>query len=206
MIEQPLTGSIYDRDYYIGGTKSAYSDYGPGGWADDLTALVLELRPDSVLDVGCAYGFVVQRLRALGIEANGFDISEFAIGRGDSSYLWIGDAADETSYIACDLILASELPEHLTEAQARLFLRHARRFGRRALLLICVDTSEVDHGPAPDAGDVTHINVRPMPWWVREAREAGWQIGDSTQINADPRSEAMAWAGRFLYLEQPNSE
>src|SRR5690242_6887663 len=41
--------------------------------------IVRELRPQSVLDAGCAMGFLVEGLRRRGVEAFGFDISEYAI-------------------------------------------------------------------------------------------------------------------------------
>src|SRR6476660_8383941 len=42
-------------------------------------AIVRELRPRTVLDVGCAMGFLVEELRIRGVEAWGIDVSEYAI-------------------------------------------------------------------------------------------------------------------------------
>ena len=41
--------------------------------------IIKTLQPKSVLDVGCAYGLLVETLRDRGIEAFGMDISEYAI-------------------------------------------------------------------------------------------------------------------------------
>src|SRR6476661_8245522 len=48
-------------------------------------AIIRDLRPSSVLDAGCAMGFLVEALRARGVEAWGIDISEYAISKVDES-------------------------------------------------------------------------------------------------------------------------
>ena len=47
-----------------------------GGVAD---AIVAQLAPKTVLDAGCAKGFLVAALRERGVDASGFDLSEVAI-------------------------------------------------------------------------------------------------------------------------------
>lgn len=198
---QPIEPDFYSREYFQDGTKSNYAPYGPGGWADDIADMVQELyQPESVLDVGCAYGYVVDRLAKRGVLAHGFDISEYAVTQA-SERVWMGDAAKGSSYRKADLILATELPEHLTPKQSRSFLRHAHRNGNRALLLIAMHAD----GEAPDMQhekDLSHINIQPVSWWVKTAESAGWQIGDAEAINHDARSVKMAWSGRWLYLEK----
>ena len=44
-----------------------------------------DINPGSVLDAGCAYGFLVELLRQQGVEAWGIDISSYAIGQVDPS-------------------------------------------------------------------------------------------------------------------------
>ena len=46
--------------------------------------IVRDLHPTSVLDAGCAMGFLVEGLRKRGVEACGIDISEYAISRSTS--------------------------------------------------------------------------------------------------------------------------
>ena len=47
-------------------------------WAERI---VQAIQPRSTLDAGCAYGFLVEMLRARGVAAWGVDISEYAIGQ-----------------------------------------------------------------------------------------------------------------------------
>ena len=43
--------------------------------------IVCDLHPKTVLDAGCAMGYLVAALRDRGVEAYGIDISEYAISR-----------------------------------------------------------------------------------------------------------------------------
>jgi SAM-dependent methyltransferase len=199
MTTAPLTDEFYDREYFNDGTKSNYAPYGPGDWADWLFGMVVGyLNPWSVLDVGCAYGYMVERYSKAGIEAAGFDLSSYAIEQSVIPlWTWQGDATDIESYhgLSVDLITATEFAEHLTPEQFRAFLRHGKQVAKRMLLLIAVEDGHEHH-------DKSHINLQVMDWWENEAREAGWTIGDSSAINNDPRSKRMQWDGRFLLLTQ----
>lgn len=201
--EEPIPGSFYDADYYTAGTKSSYGPYGPGHWADDLASMVIEyLAPDSLLDVGCAYGYIVERMRVQRIDAWGFDVSAYAIANSViPSSTWAGAAEDPEAYsdLHVDLVLATEMAEHLVPAQARAFLRNAFAHADRMLLLVALDLgSDGD----PTEGDHSHINFRPLEWWLAELLDAGWNIGDAGRFNEDPRSVQMGWGGRFIYVEK----
>jgi SAM-dependent methyltransferase len=82
-------GRVYDEDYYERGVETGRSCYSNYRWLPELTipmAMVLidtlGIRPgESVLDFGCAKGFVTRALRMLRREARGIDISEYAISR-----------------------------------------------------------------------------------------------------------------------------
>jgi len=198
--EEPIPGSFYDADYYTAGTKSSYGPYGPGHWAVDLTVMVVEyLAPDSVLDVGCAYGYIVERLRRVKIDAWGFDVSAYAISQSViPSSTWVGAAEDPNAYgdTQVDLALATEMCEHLVPAQARAFLRNAYAHADRMLLLIALD---LGGDGDPTEGDHSHINFRPLEWWLAELLDAGWNIGDASRFNDDQRAIQMNWNGRFIY-------
>ena len=57
--------------------------------------IVRSFRPRRVLDVGCGKGFLVECLRDGGVEAYGFDISEYAIGEARPDiqpYCWVAQS------------------------------------------------------------------------------------------------------------------
>jgi SAM-dependent methyltransferase len=73
----------FDREFFDGDRNTGYGGYSyDGRWQPVATRLLMHygLRPGArVLDIGCAKGFLVKDLRALGLEAFGIDISEYAI-------------------------------------------------------------------------------------------------------------------------------
>ena len=78
---------MYNRDYYESGIENGISGYRNYRWMPELTirmahCLIQDLSIDkshSVLDYGCAKGFLVKALRLLDIDAFGLDVSEYAI-------------------------------------------------------------------------------------------------------------------------------
>lgn len=200
---KPVDASFYDEAYFNGPTKSNYNPYGPGDWADWLTDMVVAyLDPRDVLDVGCAYGLVVDRLQKRGVPAHGFDISEYAIGHAPYRILdtvWVGDAADPEAWAVgpVDLVLCTEVLEHLTPRQAKAFFQNAYAHAERALVLVTTPSH-----PEVAEGDESHINIKPMEWWQDLIRKTGWEIEDAP-MNNDWRAERMKWAGRFLLLRRP---
>lgn len=203
---QPVPEGFYDRDYFTTGAKSNYAPYGPGTWADWIVEMMMEYlspHPTSVLDAGCAYGFVVERLwHKRGIPAWGFDISQYAIEeQGFFGRTWVGDCTDPGAWKQVDLSFSSEVGEHLTPSQGRKLLENAYQFSERMLMLVAVELvpGEGDPTDHPDS-DGSHIHIVPMSWWEQAARDVGWVIGDASAFNEDWRSSQMGWAGRWLVL------
>lgn len=66
----------YEKDYF---THTAYSPYMDFGLNADRVRKIIELtNPKSVLEAGCAYGYMVRRFIDAGIPAMGIDISGWA--------------------------------------------------------------------------------------------------------------------------------
>jgi GT2 family glycosyltransferase/SAM-dependent methyltransferase len=131
-------------------------------------AIVADLRPRRVLDVGCAKGFLVESLRDRGVEAFGIDISEYALSevRPDIRPYCRLASATERFDGTYDLIVCIEVLEHLSEAD-----------GRRALANICASASDVLFSSTPDDFvEPTHVNVRPASWWIERFGELGFAL------------------------------
>lgn len=103
---------------------------------DEVCKFVERTRCETVLDVGCAEGFVLNELFQRGVAARliGIDVDAAAIARGKQLFphldLRHGDGlqidAIDGSY---DLVLALEILEHLNEPE--LLLAELRRVSRR---------------------------------------------------------------------------
>jgi len=119
--------------------------------------IVRELRPTTVLDAGCAKGFLVERLRERGVEASGVDVSEHAISEVHESvrdHCRVGSLTEPFG-ARYDLITCIEVVEHLPAADARVAIDNMAAATDRLLL---------SSSPA-DYGEPTHLNVQPPEHW-----------------------------------------
>jgi len=126
------------------------------GWiAERITR---DINPKTVLDAGCAMGFLVEGLRARGVEAWGVDVSEYAIGQVHESvkaYCRVGSIAQpfERRY---DLVTCIEVFEHMLPAEAE-----------KAAENLCRSTDDILFSSTPfNFKEVTHINVHPPEYWA----------------------------------------
>jgi O-antigen biosynthesis protein len=168
---KPLYGQAY-FDHYPTTTGPVPYDRRHGEWlrffggiADRIAS---DIGPKRVLDVGCAKGFLVEALRDRGIDAFGFDASEYAIGqvRDDiRPYCWVASATEPFGE-KYDLVVCIEVLEHLPEDEAC-----------RAIAHICNSAPEALFSSSPDAhDDPTHVNVRPRTYWVERFAECGFLL------------------------------
>lgn len=162
-----LYGALY-YDNYEGlrtdGTGPAPVPYrwGERVWEDffgNIAGEVVDrLHPQTVLDAGCAVGFLVKSLRDRGVDAEGFDYSAWAISQVHPDarpFCWEGSVTDELSR-DYDLITCIEVLEHVTPDEANTAVSNFCRHSRAVLF-----SSTPDH-----FDEVTHINVRLPDYWV----------------------------------------
>lgn len=152
--------------------------YGPGG--EDLS------NTHNLLDVGCAYGFLVRHLRRRGVEAWGIDISEFALKSAPddiSTYLRQHDITKDNPYtfagfpfarLACFETLEHIPEEDVMTALACLF--GALKQGGVALLTICTDNR-----PGWET-DPTHVTIKPRSWWYERLKITGFVEDDRSRF------------------------
>lgn len=120
--------------------------------------LVSELRPATVLDLGCGFGFLVEALRDRGVSAWGIDISEHAIDRVREDvrpFCTVGSVTDplDRDY---DVIVCIEVLEHLEAELADVSVDN-----------IAQHTDTVLFSSTPeDFREPTHLNVQPTDFWV----------------------------------------
>ena len=110
-----LYGAQYYAHYWGGGGPYERNDQWLQFFGDVADGLIRDFHPTSVLDAGCALGFLVEALRKRGVDADGFDISEFAISEVDESIAPYCRVATLTDPIdrRYDLITCIEVLEHL---------------------------------------------------------------------------------------------
>jgi SAM-dependent methyltransferase len=188
-----LYGSAYYAHYWGGGGPYERNDQWLqffGGVADGL---IRDFHPTSVLDAGCALGFLVETLRKRGVEADGFDISEFAISQVDESIAPHCRVATLTDPIErrYDLITCIEVLEHLPPEQADA-----------AVANLCSATDLIVMSSTPgDYGEPTHLNVmQPEAWAVKFAQNGFYRDLDRDLAYLSP------WAAVYVRRDEPQAE
>ncbi len=183
---------FYDAYYYQHGCGEPYAR--TPAWLDMFNHLagkiVAEIGPASVLDAGCAMGFLVEALRDRGVEAFGIDLSVYAISqvRPDMQpFCRVGSVTQpfERRY---DLIVCIEVLEHMPAADAE-----------QAIANFCQTADDILFSSTPnDYGEPTHFNVQPPEVWA----ELFARHGFVRDVDFDA-SFLTPWAVRFRRNREP---
>lgn len=167
----PLPAPRFDAHYYAHDCGIPYerNDHWTAFFGGIADAIVEQLQPRTVLDVGCAMGFLVEALRDRGVDAWGIDVSEHAISQAHESIKTVtavSSAADELPANFPDhfeLVTTIEVIEHMPKELALPAVRRMAGWADRVLF----SSSPRDYTEA------THINVQP-PWsWAGLFASAG---------------------------------
>jgi 2-polyprenyl-3-methyl-5-hydroxy-6-metoxy-1,4-benzoquinol methylase/glycosyltransferase involved in cell wall biosynthesis len=168
------TPDLYGKDYFEKHCGPTPYRRDVPQWAeffgDVADELIRSLRPRTVLDVGCAIGFLVEAFWRRGVRAYGIDISEYAISQIPQdlkSFCWVLSATDplpDDFPQTYDLITCIEVLEHIPEEGARVAIR------KMASRTDCILFSSTPH----DLTEPTHVNVRPIIYWLQLFAEIGF--------------------------------
>jgi len=149
-----------------------------------------KIQPRTAIDIGCAFGFLVEALRERGIEAYGIDISEFAISKVHEDvrpFCWVGSATDPLPQ-SYDLIICIEVLEHLEPLEAE-----------QAVANICHHTEDVIFSSTPfDFKEETHFNVQEPHYWAEHFARHGF-----FRDLAFDASFVSQWAVRYRKARDP---
>ena len=156
---------IYNASYYGDYAGTDYKD--KKIWIPFFKMIadrvIADFKPETVLDAGCALGYLVESLRKGGVDAFGVDVSEYAINLTDSSikdYCYVGDISrefPEKLRKKFDVITCIEVLEHLDEDE-----------GRQAVKNICKHTDTVIFSSSPDDFEgEAHANVQKIEYWAK---------------------------------------
>ncbi len=160
-----LTSALADGVYggsYFGDDRDPNDRMGLSGYerydrlssnADVAAYLLWRFLPITrSLDVGCAMGFVVEALRELGIDANGSDVSQYAVDHaapGAVGHLRRGDLLSRLPYSRnqFDVVSALEVLEHVAPDDVPRALRELRRICNGWLVCTIPSAGSNEHGP-----------------------------------------------------------
>lgn len=181
------TNQKYNRDYFENGIvteKSCYSNY---RWMPELTIKMaynlikyLKLKEnETILDFGCAKGFLVKALRILDIPAYGCDISSYAIDNIDIEVRPYCKLIKTNNNIIpfnfnFDWIITKDVLEHLEEKDVDKLLAESRKKTTRMFHVIPLGNYNNQYIIPEYKLDKSHILVKPASWWIEKFKSSGW--------------------------------
>lgn len=167
-----IYNEAYYRNYHMGAGVISYENTETLKQSFERIAdrIVADFHPKTVLDAGCALGFLVAALRDRGVDAYGIDISEYAISRVREDirpFCKVGSLTEklpEGLPETFDLVTSIEVLEHLYAED-----------GSKAIQNLCSLTDTVLFSSSPDDfEEPTHVNVQQRECWSRLFFENGF--------------------------------
>ncbi len=181
--------SQFDEDYFMRGVetgKSLYTDY---RWIESLTVpmalaiarhLGIDATHDTILDFGCARGYVVKALRHLGYFAYGIDASEWAITNCDpwvSRFVSVGCAPK----VDVGWIIAKDVLEHIEALEDTIELLIGA--ASKGIFVVVPLSDDCMRYAVPDyEKDATHLHRLPLGAWARMFMRPGWEVTASYRV------------------------
>jgi GT2 family glycosyltransferase len=117
-----------------------------------------------ILDLGCAYGFAVQKLVSLGYDAYGIDLSPHCIEESPIPHrLSLGNALDIPIQNKYDCVIATDLFEHLNKYEVNILIAKLLKITNTLFILV----NKSDHEPS-------HINLQDNYSWIKLFEKYGF--------------------------------
>lgn len=155
----------YDKRYFNGGTggyggypNEGYQDF-PSNW--NIYRAVMELRPKSVLEIGCSRGYLLKRFQDAKLPVIGLDVSHHCyLTRAVNGIVeWdITNTPWPVKDQAMDLCLSVSTLEHIPESKIDAVIEEIKRTCARSFHV-------VNFGGKDEGFDKTHCTFNPPEWW-----------------------------------------
>lgn len=183
-----INHNVYDEDYFINGKQSGKSLYDNYRWMPDLTVpmartIVKHLDisiDDTIVDYGCARGYLVKALRLLGCTAYGVDVSQWAIENADVEiekycHLVKDDPVEEWDDV--DWVIAKDVLEHVEYVeQLILSLMDHTTKGVFAVVPLTQFDKFGKYVVEEYEKDITHIQRFTLAGWAKMFFRPGWKV------------------------------
>ncbi len=162
------------------------------------STLLARLAFDSVFDVGCANGFLLESFVAAGKRIGGIELSPAAVAVLPPAVrpaVAIGDFSEMTG--RWDLVCCVEVAEHIVPARSAELVTAVAGAADRWVYFTAAPPGQSGRG---------HINCRPLEEWLEMFAGFGWALDDglTTAVRADLQglSEAHWLRGNSLVLRR----
>lgn len=212
-IPKSFGGKYYDRDYFQTpeGKKYRAADGSIHGWsyanpdgeflgAEPIAKAWKEVfRPRKLLDVGAGRGTFIAYSRDAGIEAEGFDFSQWAVSdegrypRCKAEWLKLHDATEPWPYedASFDLVVTLDFYEHIYEDDLEVVIAEMYRVASRYIFLQIATVGGGSGATIHETGYIMpkdeqipmalegcavagHVTVRNRDWWYDRLDHDDW--------------------------------
>lgn len=183
--------NLFNKDYYENGVSSGISLYTNYTWMPELTIpmafRIIEIlgikENHTILDYGCAKGYLVRAMRLLYRNCYGVDISEYAVGEADSKiskYLSIMEDASGLKKLPFgiskfDFIIAKDVFEHISPEELKKVIANIRDISNCLFVIVPLGDGEKYYETAYEF-DRTHIIREDVSWWTDQFIDAGFSV------------------------------
>jgi len=177
------TKELFDSNYYENGVKKGISGYENYRWMPtrsipEAITICNKIEFESVLDFGCAKGFLVHALSLLGKKAVGVDISSYALETAlpqVKDRLFLLDKPLSEMELKADLLIAKDVLEHIPEEDIDEILSEFYKVCNQALLVIPLGDNDSFRIREYEI-DKTHVTKKDEEWWFNKIKKAGFSI------------------------------
>lgn len=183
----------YNEDYFERGLQTGISCYENYRWMPELTIpLAHEIimhneigRFESILDFGCAKGYLVKAFRMLNYAAWGTDISEYALGAAPTDvkehlFHWRDyNAVHAPIRSKYNWIISKDVFEHIELPELRKLLLTLKFVGQNMFVIVPLGKNGKYFAPLNNQ-DKTHVICEDLLWWVNLFSDVGWKVKQST--------------------------
>ena len=170
----------YEKEYFTGIAYSPYQDFKEHRTrVDNIISIA---NPKSVLDVGCAYGYIVRRLLLKGIDAWGIDISKWCEKQSEGiiSKRFLRHDIREIPWPfkdnRFDTLYCEGVLEHIEEEHIPHIFKEMERVSQNRILAITFGT-KATHG---------HFCNHDMDWWLKKVPRNTWLYCGEASSDVQP--------------------
>ena len=167
-------------------------------FADRLATWVKqELKPSTLLDIGCGPGHFVNSFRSEGIDARGLDIDDRVHGKAYLEYKSLFDIETESA----DVVVCMEVAEHIEQDREEEVVAKVAQTVKDTLIWTAAAIGQ---------GGIGHINCKDKQQWADLLTKAGLRRNHERegQLILDMRKGYhMGWfTQNLLYFERVKDE
>ncbi len=160
--------------------------YGGRGskWAPVVAELAASHGTRSVLDYGCGQGSLAQALRPLWETAS--PLFRFGMAEYDPAIA----GKDQPPAVAFDLVVCTDVLEHIESEKIHAVLGHLSSLSARLLFTVI---SLVPTNKTLSDGRQAHILLRSVEWWKYQIEDVGFALSRTIQ-GRDPKKDHKQFA------------